>query len=474
MSPEVVEIKSKFFPHLAQQKIRESNARFRIVIAGRRFGKSVLAANECIEYALANANVKVWYCSPFYKQTKEIAWNIFKFYLPKEFIEKVNESELKFSLINGSEIALKGTDNPDALVGVGLKFVVLDEFALMRPEVWKGIVRPMLIDSKGKALFISTPRGFNWAYDLWKQAQRDTDEWDTFQFRTVDNTSVNDIASEVDKAKADATSELDRITFRQEYEATFEVVTGRPRFSTEIISGLMTKHREGVRRGDQLNVYQSHDAYAKYIIGVDTSEGLIGGDRSAAVILNAKDFSICAYYAGHMAPDLLALAVRDWAKEYNEALVVVEDNNHGLLTINELKKVYQHLYYRKVKDEVTDEWTEKVGWRTTNRTKPLLIGNLDKQLRAGLNIPCKEILDELMTYVIDEDGTTNASEGAKDDLDIGTALAVQGYLESEHYTVPGKEPVKVGTPQSYLDKVVAQNAKGIHGSHRFDGDRKRS
>jgi hypothetical protein len=464
----VLEIKSKFFPHLAQQKIRESNARFRIVIAGRRFGKSVLAVNECIEYALANPDVKVWYCSPFYKQTKEIAWNIFKFYLPKEFIDKVNESDLKFTLVNGSEIALKGTDNPDALVGVGLKFCVLDEFAMMKAEIWKQVVRPMLIDSKGKCLFISTPRGFNWAYDFYKAAQHD-EEFDTFQFRTVDNTTVQDIEAEVNKAKNEATSELDRITFRQEYEATFEVVTGRPRFSTDIISKWMAVHTEGVRRSDDLYIFEPIDKLAKYIIGVDTSEGLIGGDRSTAVILNAKTFAVSAYYAGHIAPDLLALAVRDWATEYNGALVVVEDNNHGLLTINELKRVYTHLYYRKVKDEVTDEWTEKVGWRTTNRTKPLLIGNLDKQLRAGLGVPSKEILNELMTYVIDEDGTTNASEGGHDDLVIGLALAVQGYLESEHSSLPEKPRAKDGTAQSFVDKVLqAQQTTAT----RYDGERK--
>lgn len=466
---ETLRVESKFQPHSAQAKIRASKKRFRIVIAGRRFGKSVLAANECISYALNNANVKVWYCSPFYKQTKEIAWHIFKYYLPKEFIEKVNESDLKFSLVNGSEIALKGTDNPDALVGVGLKFCVLDEFAMMKAEIWKQVVRPMLIDSKGKCLFISTPRGFNWAYDFYKSAQSDP-EFDTFQFRTIDNTTVQDIEAEVEKAKNEATSELDRITFRQEYEATFEVVTGRPRFSTDIISRLMDKQKAYEMRGDGLNVCEAHDKMAKYVIGVDTSEGLIGGDRSTAVILNAKDFTVCAYYAGHMAPDLLALAVRDWAKEYNEALVVVEDNNHGLVTINELKKVYTNLYYRKVKDEVTDEWTEKVGWRTTNRTKPLLIGNLDKQLRAGLTITAKPILDELMTYVIDDDGTTNASEGAHDDLVIGTALAVQGYLESEHYSLPEKPKVKDNTPQSFVDKVLnAQNTTHA----RYDGERKR-
>jgi hypothetical protein len=392
--------------------------------------------------------------------------------MPACEIAKRNESELKIILHNGSEIALKGTDNPDSLVGVGLHFCVLDEFPLMQPEVWYKIVRPMLIDTNGDCLFIGTPRGFNWAYDLWNRSKNDSD-FEAFQFRTVDNTTVKDIDAEVQKAQSEAVSELDRITFRQEYEATFEVVTGRPRFSTDIISQLMAKHVPGATRGDGLVTYEPVNEGAKYIIGVDTSEGLIEGDRSTAVILNARDFRVCAYYAGHMAPDLLALAVSDWAREYNQALVVIEDNNHGLVTINEIKKVYQNLYYRKVKDEVTDEWTEKIGYRTTSRTKPLLIGNLDKQLRAGLAVPAKEILDELMTYVIDEDGTTNASEGSKDDLVIGTALAVQGYVETSDFSIPkSPEKVKDGTPAFYINKVM-QLAESKQSPRRFDGAIKR-
>lgn len=460
-------VRSKFFPHKSQKKIAISKARFKIVVAGRRFGKSVLAVNRCIEYALTTPNSKVWYCSPFYKQTKEIAWNLFKEYFPKEFLLKLNEADLKITATNGSEISLKGTDNPDGLVGVGLRFCVLDEFPLMDETVWYKIVRPMLIDTKGECLFIGTPRGFNWAYDLWNKAKDDSD-FETFQFRTVDNTSINDIDSEVEKARKEATSELDRITFRQEYEATFEVVTGRPRFSTDIISQLVAKCKAHERRGDNLNLLHQVDPTAKYIIGVDTSEGLISGDRSTAVILNAKDFKVAAYYAGHIAPDLLGIMVATWAKEWNEALVVVEDNNHGLVTLNELKGLYHHLYYRKVKDEVSDEWTDKIGWRTTARTKPMLIGNLDKQLRAGLIIEAKDILDELMTYVIEEDGTTNASEGAHDDLVIGTALAVQGYLESEHQITPSKPPVIEGTGQSLLNKVLAGQQTT---QTRYDGQR---
>src|SRR3990167_4426413 len=93
--------RSNFFPHNCQQKILDSLKRFVVVFAGRRFGKSVLAVNLCIENAARNPKSKIWYCSPFYKQTKEIAWRLFEDYLPKDFISKRNEAELKIVLRNG-------------------------------------------------------------------------------------------------------------------------------------------------------------------------------------------------------------------------------------------------------------------------------------------------------------------------------------------------------------------------------------
>lgn len=439
-------IHSKFYPHEAQQKIKLSPARFKIVKAGRRFGKSVFAVNECIEYAIKKPNQKVWFIAPLYRQAKEIAWNLFSEFLPKEFIHKKNESELSFHIINGSEISLKGADNADSLVGVGLNFVVLDEAAIIKSDVWYHIVRPMLVDTKGSALFIGTPRGFNWLHDLWVNS-KDDKEFDRFEFTTIDNTAIKGIAEEVEKARKEAKTELDKVIFRQEYEATFEVITGRPRFDLEVLRTLNETAVESSKEDGLLKIFREPDKYSQYVIGADTSEGLITGDRSACVIINSKTYEVEAYYAGFVAPDIFAHYLSEWGRKYNEAKIVVEDNNHGLATLNELKTIYKNLYYRKVKDEITDEWTEKLGWRTTPRTKPLLISNLDKSLRNGLKVPQKEILDELMTYVVMDDGGTEASEGSRDDLVIATACAVQGYVEmSEHEIAKPKEETKMYTP----------------------------
>lgn len=436
------------------------------MFAGRRFGKSVLAVNSCIERAIQSSNQKIWYCSPLYKQTKEIAWNLFQEYCPKEFIAKKNESELKLTLGNGSEISLKGTDNPDSLVGVGLNFCVLDEFPLMDKDVWYKIVRPMMIDTKGECLFIGTPRGYTWSHELYTRSKNDSD-FASFFFKTTDNTAVSEIDKEVDKAKLEATSELDKIIFRQEYEASFEVITGRPRFDIEIINRLKQFTHEQIERDGLLDIYEPFDPLAKYVMGVDTSEGLITGDNSSVTIINCKTYSQTAHYSGKIAPDILASYIKDWGTKYNRALAVVECNNHGLVTLNYLKDIYHNIFFRKTYDKQSDLWTQKIGFQTSSRTKPLLIGELDKALRSGLQVKSSQSIDELMTYIIEEDGTTNASEGKKDDSVISLALAVQGYLESAHEFEKPKPIVLDNT----LEKILQAKKEKDLMTHKYEGRR---
>lgn len=409
---------------------------------------------------------KIWYCSPLYKQTKEIAWNLFDFYCPKEFIAKKNEAELKITLINGSEISLKGTDNADSLVGVGLNFCVLDEFPLMDSDVWYKIVRPMMIDTKGECLFIGTPRGFTWSHELYTRTKNDSD-FASFFFKTIDNTAIAEIDVEVGKAKLEATSELDRIIFRQEYEASFEMVTGRPRFDMEVINKLRENIADPVSRDGLLDIYEPFERFSKYVIGVDTSEGLISGDNSSVSIINCRSYKQVAHYSGKLAPDILASHIKTWGERYNKALVVVESNNHGLVTLNYLKDIYSRVYFRKTFDEQSNQWNDKIGFQTNARTKPLLIGNLDKALRSGLIVKSQQTLDELMTYVIEEDGTTNASEGKHDDSVIALALAVQGYLESEKLEPTEKRDLVDGT----IAKILEKNLQPETASHRYEGHR---
>jgi hypothetical protein len=156
---------------LPQSEIFCSPSRFRVCVAGRRFGKTFLSTGELLKAATSGKDKNCWYVAPTYGSAKEIAWLMLIHTIPQEYISKTNESALTLRLINGSVISLKGAEKPNNLRGRALDFVVLDEFADMRPEAWFEVIRPSLSDRQGTALFIGTPKGRNHFYDLWAKGK---------------------------------------------------------------------------------------------------------------------------------------------------------------------------------------------------------------------------------------------------------------------------------------------------------------
>jgi hypothetical protein len=205
----------------AQGQVFEDRSRFRVLVAGRRFGKSYLSCVELLRGAIENPGQTYFYCAPTYRMAKDIAWKVLKRLVPKPWIKSKNETDLKIELVNGSMIELKGTENAMALRGRSLSGVVLDEAAFMDSEVWFEVIRPALADKQGWALFISTPDGTaSWFYELWQYADSGDDDWERWCFTTIEGGNVP--AEEVEAARA----QLDARTFRQEFEASFENLSG--------------------------------------------------------------------------------------------------------------------------------------------------------------------------------------------------------------------------------------------------------
>ena len=206
-----------------QLSIAQSEARFRVAICGRRFGKTHLAIREMARFARMPGK-NIWYIGPTYRQAKQICWQQLCDRLRDlNWIARVNETDLTVVLKNGSRISLRGADNKDSLRGIFLDFCVFDEFAMIESETFTHVIRPALSDRQGSALFISTPMGaFNWAYDLYQRGQDPTEHaWESWQYTTIDGGNVT--AAEIEAAKSD----LDEITFRQEFLATFESAQNR-------------------------------------------------------------------------------------------------------------------------------------------------------------------------------------------------------------------------------------------------------
>ncbi len=203
-----------------QNEVINNKSRFRVLITGRRFGKTFLAINELAKFA-SQSNKKVWYVAPSYRQAKSICWNDLKDRLIKhKWVKNINNSDLTITLRNNSRISLRGADNENSLRGIGLDFLVMDEFADIHKQAWYEVLRPTLSDTEGHALFCGSPRGFgNWSYELFKLAETNTD-WKSFKFTTLQGEQVSE--EEINQAKED----LDTRTFQQEYEATFVNYSG--------------------------------------------------------------------------------------------------------------------------------------------------------------------------------------------------------------------------------------------------------
>lgn len=197
-------------------------ARYKVPVAGRRWGKTQLSRARLIGAGMKARDTLFWYLAPTRIMAKDIMWADLKGSVhPRWLLKPPMETDLSVDLITGCRLQLMGGEDPDTLRGRKLGGVVCDEFADMSPAIWFEALRPSLTDLQGWAWFPGTPKSFNHFYDLYVLGQQQSGEWASWQFRTVDNPFID--ADEVEKAR----HELDPRTFRQEYEASFETVSGR-------------------------------------------------------------------------------------------------------------------------------------------------------------------------------------------------------------------------------------------------------
>jgi phage terminase large subunit-like protein len=226
--------------HASQSLVYEDDHRFKVVAAGRRFGKSYLAAvllyiegskthktlSDGTEISLATEDV--YYVGPTFKQARENLWSVMMD-MGQGLIKSVRANEGEITLTNGRLIRFKGADDPDSLRGVGLSYCIMDEYAFMKPSAWEYIILPALTRAEGGALFIGTPAGKNHFYNMWTAAGngfdpssgKKSDQWVSFQFTSRDNPHLTANAVQ---ALLDATSEEAQA---QEVDASFEATGGK-------------------------------------------------------------------------------------------------------------------------------------------------------------------------------------------------------------------------------------------------------
>ena len=228
-----------------QQEVFKDSHRFKVVAAGRRCGKSRLSAvTLLIEGLNCPEGSAVMYIAPTLGQARTIIWDLLH-ELGRPVIKSSHINNLEILLVNGRKILVRGADNPDSLRGVSLTYVVMDECAFIKEDVWQKIIRASLSDKKGRAMFISTPSGRNWFYDVFNLGQEGTDEeWGSWHYTTRDNETID--PKEIDAAERT----LSTFAFRQEYLSSFDNA------GQEIFKDTWIK-------------YAPEPAYGSYVIAID-------------------------------------------------------------------------------------------------------------------------------------------------------------------------------------------------------------
>lgn len=314
-------MKVDLHPH--QIEIFSDPHRFKVVAAGRRFGKSYLAAVTLFVEASKTTKVRsdgvevnlaleeVYYVAPTFEQGKKILWPLLQ-EIGRDLIATKHENIGTLTLINGRRISIKGSDRPDSLRGVGISYVVMDEYAFMKEEVWGLIIRPALARAEGGALFIGTPDGKNHFYDLWLKAMTGAagDSWKAWTYSSHQNPFLPQ--AEIDEMTKDMSAER----MRQELEASFEsgggVVLTRDMF--EIVKKLP---------------YPGDYYIACDLAGFESAEGgrkkIRADEHAIAVVLNhAGGWCIADIIHGHWDTRETALRIVKAFRDYRPVRLGIE------------------------------------------------------------------------------------------------------------------------------------------------------
>lgn len=397
-----------------QREIFKDDSRFKVAACGRRFGKSYLATYIILTKAFSKPNQNFFFVAPTFSQARQILWEILKVKVRDKLAKKINESRLEVELINGTRIFLKGADRADTMRGVSLDGCVLDEFATVRDsmEVWQQVLRPALSDKKGWCLFISSPKGRDYFYDLYNQAKTSND-WKSWQFTTLDGGYVDE--DEI----ASARNDLDERSFNQEYLSSFESFDGLvvPNFDREL-----NNTNEEIQEFDTL------------ILGIDFNVNLM----PCIVFIKRNDelHAIDEFFGNFNTAELMEAIIRRYPKHkkifHTDASGTQNRSSAGGATDITIIRDY--------------------GFQVRNLSKnPNIIDRVnacnsmvcstDKTRRVFVSSKCRRLLETLEKHVFDDNGMPNKKHAYHDDVFDAFSYATW------HYSSYGKSQL---TSQTFI------------------------
>jgi len=385
----------RFKPHRGQTIVHNSKARFRVLVAGVRWGKTLFGVHEAFWY-LGKPNAKVWWVAPKYSEGL-VAWRKFLEWIPNSLIKRINRKEYEIEMVNGSMIWWKTSQNPDDLRAEGLDFLVIDEAAYVKPEAWFGALRTRLSDADkiGKALFIGTPKGLNWFYQIYLLGKSGVDpDWQSFRFPTWTNPYID--PKEIQRAKKDLPERI----FRQEYGAEFLSDLGS-------IFNLRSDEQGRIRnvKGE----FEPPIPGERYYMGVDFGKQ---EDFTVITVLNSQGHVVYFDRFKAVGYPLQVKKVVSVAEQY-DAEVMIDSRGIG-----------EPLF-----DYIRQSWSKVRAYDINSSSKIPLIDNLAIALEKGeVTFPeIPQLIDELRIFGTETDRAGSARyrapRGFHDDCVISLALA---------------------------------------------------
>ena len=394
-----------FTPHQKQREIIDSiinsDAKYHIANIGRQFGKSLLGQNLALYWMINNGPCKVMWVSPIYQQANKVHKELYEAIAESGIVQSNNFSSNELKLKNGSTIIFRSAERYDGIRGETLDFAILDECAFMKDDAWREAIRPTLLVRGKRVLFISTPKGRNWFYDLYQLGESpDHPNYISYKGSSYDTPYIS--REEIDEAKMT----LPESIFKQEYLAEFLDSGG------EVFSNI------------DRNTFETYSPpIGKVYCGIDVARS---DDYTVATFMDSKG-SIVEIYRNNktewniMAKDILALI-----KKYN-ATVLIEVNSIG------------DVFYEMIKKE----WQNTHPFTTTNKSKQEIIEGLIVDMNdQSVMIPSKSLYEplyfELTIFTFEYNPKSRTIRythpvGAHDDTVI--SLALTNYCRKTHHTV---------------------------------------
>lgn len=412
-----------------------SNSRV-IILKARQLGISTAVAGYLYHLAITTPGINVALIGYNSDLTAELLDKIKTFYqtTPDGIRPQIlynSKHEISFPAIGSKILVLPSSENVGR--GYTLFAVLLTELAFWEKAGEKMLAIENAVPAGGKIIIESTPNGMgNQYHRMWMgdngYAKQKYGWWWGYTEEEI----------EIIRKRIN-----NPMRFAQEYDLEF-LSSGRPVFASDLVKRLRkgilrigdkVKDENGTEtivytREDDLTIYYPPRPGRVYVMGVDVAEGVTGGGYSTMTMLDRDTGDEVAMWRGHMSPDRFGVVLNKWGRLYNNALAVIEINNHGLTTVTAMKNLlYPQLYFRPAKfDQMGTSYTDRLGWKTTKVTRPLMIDDFREALSDGsIKIHSEKTLDELMVFNFNDHGDMVCQSGFHDDLLFSCCIGFQGF-----------------------------------------------